>query len=163
VGLGQLSQSVSDKKVNLREVLKRVVAESPTLKNRFKDATLLGDIRGYGLPLGSRKVTMSGERFMLCGDAASLIDPLTGEGIGQAMVSGRYAGWQAAKCIAENKFSAACMKEYDDLVYAKFWKTHFSHYLAQKVIGDRPWVVNASIGLALRSSVLEKVLKKLFW
>ena len=58
---------------------------------------------------------------MFCGDAGHLIEPLTGEGIGQAMVSGRYAGWQAMKCFEQDDFSAKFMKSYDTTVYKKLW------------------------------------------
>jgi len=43
-------------------------------------------VDGYGLPLGSKKRVLSGDRYMLVGDAASLIDPFTGEGIGNAFI-----------------------------------------------------------------------------
>jgi geranylgeranyl reductase family protein len=162
VGIGQVSRLLSRTKINLRETLQHAIQEAPTLKDRFKNARLIGDIEGYGLPLGSRKVTMSGHRFMLCGDAASLIDPLTGEGIGQAMVSARNAGRQALLCFQENNFSSSFMKQYDKGVYDKFWKTHHAHYLGQKIIGNRPWVANTAINMALKNTLLEKTMKKLF-
>ena len=52
------------------------------------DAVQIGNLEGFGLPLGSKVATISGNRFMLAGDAASLIDPVTGDGIGNAMLSG---------------------------------------------------------------------------
>ncbi|OQP57353.1 NAD(P)/FAD-dependent oxidoreductase [Niastella populi] len=54
---------------------------------------------------------------MLTGDAAYLIDPFTGEGIGNALYSGRIAAQQAAASLKTNDFSAAAMKAYDDEVY----------------------------------------------
>jgi len=41
---------------------------------------------------------------MLCGDAASTYKSCFGAGIGQAMQSGRYAGWQALRCFEKNDF-----------------------------------------------------------
>src|SRR5207342_3032720 len=69
VGAGMLSKSLSKKKVNLRDAMLKVIAENPTIKDRFKDATLEGKILGWGLPLGSKKRKVSGNNFMLTGDA----------------------------------------------------------------------------------------------
>ena len=122
VGLGMLSQAISDRRINLRSEMVRLIETVPYLAERFAHAERLSDIKGYGLPLGSQKVTLSGERFMLCGDAASLIDPATGEGIGQAMISGRYAGWQAIECFKKNDFSGTFLKQYSaaDIVNGYF-------------------------------------------
>jgi flavin-dependent dehydrogenase len=52
------------------------------------------------LPLGSKKRVISGNNFLLTGDAASLIDPFTGEGIGNAMYSGMLAAAHIQNCIS---------------------------------------------------------------
>lgn len=161
VGLGMLSEAVSKRKINLRSELEKAIKETPYLAERFKNAEPLTDIRGYGLPLGSRKVTISGHRFMLCGDAAALIDPVSGEGIGQATVSGRYAGWQAIKCFANNNFSASFMKQYDKTVYDKLWKDHQKRYWVQRLINDRPRLLNAAIRLAVSNKWMHKLVVKI--
>jgi geranylgeranyl reductase family protein len=81
VGIGMLSSAVATKKVNLKHTLQTLLATHPLLKERFSQAKPLENIKGFGLPLGSRQRAISGERFLLTGDAASLIDPFTGEGI----------------------------------------------------------------------------------
>ena len=43
------------------------------------------------MPLGRIVRPNHGDGFMLLGDAAGLIDPFTGEGIGNAMASAKYA------------------------------------------------------------------------
>lgn len=161
VGLGCSSYQVSNEKLNLRKTLSSIITDHPKIKERFKRAERISEIEGYGLPLGSRKVQMSGDNFMLCGDAASLIDPLTGEGIGPAMVSGRYAGWQAKKCFEQNNFSSSFMKQYDQQVYAKFWNNHRRRYHIQQQIISRPRLVNGLIGLANSSSMAHRLLSKM--
>ena len=163
VGLGMLSQTVSDQKLNLRKTLPQIIEQTPYLKERFAQAECTSTVRGYGLPLGSRKVTISGKRFMLCGDAASLIDPLSGEGIGQAMISGRYAGWQAIKCFEQNDFSASIMLNYNKTVYDKLWQEHRIHYWTQRLISNRPWLVNSFASLANKTAFATKIFQKMFW
>ena len=58
---------------------------------------------------------------MLCGDAAQLIDPFTGEGIGNAMMSALYAAQQVERSLIQNDFSAATLKQYDEEVYQRLW------------------------------------------
>ena len=162
VGLGLLTKTVSERKLNLRQEMLRIIETNSYLKERFEDAEMISDIKGYGLPLGSRKTTISGNRFMLCGDAASLIDPLTGEGIGQAMVSGRYAGWQAKKCFEQNNFSASFMKQYDKTVYDKLWKEHRRSYIVRELIINNPRLFNLLINIIKSNKVFYNLTKKIF-
>lgn len=160
VGLGMLSNRISRDKINLKKEMLEVIQNNPYLKDRFTGAEMIGEIKGFGLPLGSRKVQLSGNRFMLCGDAASLIDPATGEGIGQAMVSGRYAGWHAIKCFEQNDFSASFMKAYDKMVYDKLWKGNRNRYYLQKLIDHFPGSLNLAANLASRSRRVHRFIEK---
>jgi len=163
VGLGRLSKTIANKGIRLREELPQILENTPYLQARFENATMVTKVEGYGLPLGSRKVPISGNRFMLCGDAASLVDPLSGEGIGQAMISGRYAGWQALKCFEEDDFSAAQMKNYNRTLYQKLWKTHRKRYHLQRLIGNRSWLLSAAIGLASDVKPVRNFFQHLIW
>jgi geranylgeranyl reductase family protein len=49
-------------------------------------------LRSHHLPLSTCRPVQPGGRVLLAGDAASLINPLTGEGIFYALLSGRLAG-----------------------------------------------------------------------
>ncbi len=61
--------------------------------------------RGHHLPLSSRRPRQPDGRLLLAGDAASLINPLTGEGIYYAVLSGACAG--AAAVLATGPGAAA--------------------------------------------------------
>ncbi|MEL7118973.1 MAG: geranylgeranyl reductase family protein [Bacteroidota bacterium] len=113
VGLGMRADVLANKKVNLNSLLDQIINKHPKLKARFSEAQLVGPIKGYGLPLGSKTRKLSGDNFMLVGDAGHLIDPLTGEGIGNAVYSGFIAAEQAQKCLDENNFSNEFLKDYD--------------------------------------------------
>ena len=160
VGLCIPSSTVSKKKINLRHTIEDIIKDNPSIKSRFTKATLTGKLQGYGLPLGSRKVVVSGDHFMLCGDAASLIDPATGEGIGQSMISGRYAGWQIIKCFKENNFSADFMKQYDRQLYKKLWWNARKSYLTQHIVFNRHWLFNGCFNLLSKSSFMKRLILK---
>lgn len=121
VGLGMLSSSVIKKKINLKEVFNTLIYNHPTLKHRFEIAQPLTPIKGFGLPLGSKKRKLSGNRFLLTGDAASLIDPFTGEGIGNAIRSGRVASETISKAFLKADFSAKFLRQYDKELYSRIW------------------------------------------
>lgn len=162
VGFGMLSADISKNKINLRDSLKEIIHNSPKVKAAFANATLVGDIQGFGLPLGSRKRPISGSRFLLCGDAASLIDPATGEGIGNALLSAELATVQCQRCFDENRFDAAFLKKYEEQVYAKLWRELNTKYRIQRFFKDRSWLLDWSIRLAAGNPLLRKVISKIF-
>ncbi|MEX1133074.1 MAG: geranylgeranyl reductase family protein [Flavobacteriales bacterium] len=99
VGLGLRSDVVKKRRVDLKAVLLKLLAEHPSLKERFADATLDGPVQGMGLPLASKRRKLSGDGYLLIGDAGHLIDPFTGEGISHAMISGVHAADVACEAL----------------------------------------------------------------
>jgi len=55
------------------------------------------------------------DNIMLVGDAARVIDPITGGGIANGLCTGMHAGNVLAKCAQAKDFSEANMQEYEDL------------------------------------------------
>lgn len=161
VGLGMRSDYVSQRKYNLRKGLLEVIENHPHLRERFKNAEMEGKITGYGLPLGSKKRRISGERLMLIGDAAHLIDPLSGEGIGNAIYSGVIAAEQAQACLAANDFSAATMLAYDVRVERVLGKEMQLSYKLQKMMA-RPWLVNLTANWVSRNRSLLDVISLMY-
>jgi geranylgeranyl reductase family protein len=51
----------------------------------------LGELRGHRLPLRRRETRVANERGLLVGDAAGLIDPVSGDGMYECFVSSRLA------------------------------------------------------------------------
>jgi geranylgeranyl reductase family protein len=158
VGICVPSSTISAKKINLRKTMEHIIQNHPAIKKRFLHAELEGKIEGYGLPLGSAKRIVSGAHFMLCGDAASLIDPATGEGIGQSMISGRYAAWQAIKCFEANNFSAAFMKQYDKQLYKKLWREARMSYRIQNIVFKNKSLFNACFNFLDRNKYLKRLI-----
>jgi flavin-dependent dehydrogenase len=113
------------------------------------------------LPLLTYKNGISGERFMLCGDAASLVNPATGSGIGQAMQSGRFAGWQAMKCFEKDDFSAGFISSYDKTVYDKIWHENRNYLLLRDHVFRYPWRMNSVISAGSRNKSIYKTILKM--
>jgi geranylgeranyl reductase family protein len=122
VGIGMLSSVVSRKRINLREILDKLLSTDERFSNRFQFAKALETVKGFGLPLGSKQRQLSGDRFLLTGDAASLIDPFSGEGIANAIRSGRVAASHIVKCFQKKDFSGSFNLEYDGEIYRRMRK-----------------------------------------
>jgi menaquinone-9 beta-reductase len=106
-------------KLNLNALFWEAIELHPTLRERFKDAEQIGKLEGSALHLGTKKRAISGDGYMLAGDAGGLIDLISANGIPQAMISGKFAAEQAAIALEKNDFSAATLKDYDKKVFKK--------------------------------------------
>ena len=154
VGIGMLSSHISKENVNLKKMLKEVIEEHPLFKDRFVNAEPLESVKGYGLPLGAKKRPISGNRFLLTGDAASIIDPSSGEGVGNAIRSGRFAAQHILENVSSD-FSKAVNVNYDKKLYKSiltelkisktFQKTHIF-----------PWMLNSLIRKINKSHSFKK-------
>lgn len=104
VGAGMVERFVRGdghgKKMNLKQMGYRILSEHPRLRERFKVAREVpNSFLGWQLPCGSERRQLSGDGWMLVGDAGSLIDPFSGEGIANAMSSARLAAQTAEHAL----------------------------------------------------------------
>jgi geranylgeranyl reductase family protein len=128
VGIGALGKQPKGVKINLKEELISFIETHHQLKERFKNAEPIEHPKGWGLPFNSNASNYAGQNFALIGDAAHMIEPLTGKGIGVAMFASKYLADTIEKAISENDFSAEMMEEYIVLIERKFrkeWKWYF--------------------------------------
>jgi geranylgeranyl reductase family protein len=161
VGLGLRSDYVSKRRLNLKKELMEIVENHPYIKDRFKDARLVGKIKGYPLPLGSKKYKLSGDNYMLLGDAGHLVDPVTGEGVGNAMYSGWIAAEQAVECLKRDDFSAKFMNEYDIRVNRVLGVEMKLSYQLQRILAY-PTIVNFFARKLDKSTKLKQMLIRMY-
>jgi len=79
----------------------------------LRGGRLLGRVRAYPLRTDFPAVPVSAEAVLVVGEAAGLVDPLTGEGIAQALESGRMAAETAVEALRRNDLSASSLRAYD--------------------------------------------------
>lgn len=157
VGIGLDQERIRKKKLNLKAKMLEAIETVPYLKNRFKNAELISKIQAHSLPLWDGKRFISGDHYMLTGDAASLIDPVTGEGIGHAAISGMYAAEQCKRSLESNNFSSKFMRNYDKQVYERIGK---ELKISSKIIRfiKYPWLFNMVVNKANNSKILHEKL-----
>jgi flavin-dependent dehydrogenase len=161
VGVGVPSSVVREKHLNLKLEMLKLIQTNPTIMERFENAELVDDIKGYGLPLGSKKRPISGDGFLLLGDAASLIYPFTGEGLGNAMISALKASEVIAANYSSADYAAKSLAKYDEIVYNRLWpELNLSSKMLQLV--KYPWLFNLVINKASRSKTLQETISCMF-
>lgn len=103
--------------IDLKKTFEDFLENHPIIKQKFKDAKQLEKFSGSQLRLGTVKRKIHGDRFVLVGDAAGLIDILSANGIPQAFMSGKIAAEHLAKAFALNDFSAKQLEHYEKSIF----------------------------------------------
>jgi flavin-dependent dehydrogenase len=99
-----------------------------------------GKIKGYHIPFGDFRRVPGRDNVLLCGDAAGLVEPVTGEGIAFAMQSGHFAAEAVREAAVAGKPSAALefyQQRYETIAAGFRHANRLRHFLfpraAQKV------------------------------
>lgn len=95
IGIGGVLSRNADMKASMAAYLYRL-GRDPALP-----------CKGHHLPFGEVRKTPGRRAVLLAGDAAGLVDPITGEGIAYAMKSGQLAALAAAEALAEGAPASA--------------------------------------------------------
>lgn len=161
VGLGLRSDVVRKRRCDLKALLVQLVTTHPQLKDRFVHAQLEGSVQGMSLPLASKRRPLSGDGYLLVGDAGHLIDPFTGEGISHAMISGVHAADVAAELLKENDLSAHAAKRYDARVWRRLGKELAISTRLQRM-ADKPWLFDFVVDRANNNPALADTISSMF-
>ena len=106
------------------------------------------DWRGHHLPLSSWRWEQPDGRVLLVGDAAGLVNPMTGEGIYYAVATGIAAGRTAARAVALGRGDDAGKRH--RTVVRGMLGTHLRHTWLASRLAQSPRIVDAGIRAAGR-------------
>lgn len=133
VGLGILSRHVRHCNLQLKQMLNRIIENHPQFRERFAEADCLAQIKGWSLPFGSKQRPLAFNGAILIGDAAGLVDPMSGEGIENAFRSAECAAAVIQKALAANDFSLSSLIAYENAVEAALRPELRKGYFIQKI------------------------------
>jgi menaquinone-9 beta-reductase len=133
IGYGQLLRG---RPISRAYLLDRLSSSLPDV-----DLDQATDLRAHHLPLSTHRPPAGRGRLLLAGDALSLINPFTGEGIFYAVLSGALAGAAAATGAAD------AGDRYARALDSRLGR-HLHHTRVMARLGTRPWVIDAGIRAA---------------
>ena len=144
----------------LKALQAEVIAEHPLFKDRFAEASMIaGTGKGWQLPFGSPRKKASNQPrrsaskgIYLVGDAASLVDPFSGEGVGNALVSGEMA----ALHILQGKEP----EEYQEALW-KALGPELTHSFRMQKMSRRAWLLNWFVGKASKKPAIQEMMTEM--
>ena len=107
--------------------------------------------------MGSKHRKNYGNGVMLLGDAAGLVDPFTGEGIGNALYSARQAVKAAKEAIDANDVSEKFLSRYDKRLWDELGNELQISAKLQKV-GRIRFLLNFVINKAARNDEVREII-----
>ncbi len=131
VGIGVGGGTVPHAKI----LLDRFLQENKLIKSRAKNGKII-EFRAGAIPVGGLNKKFVADNVVLVGDAAGQVHPVTGGGIGYAMVAGKFAGETIADAISKGDCSKEFLMRYETR-YREKYETEFTQSMGiRKVIAD---------------------------
>ena len=112
IGMAMVASTFPQNESHVKSFLLNHVKNNPDIIKRIGNGVMDGRITGWPLTFFNRESKISGNRLLLIGDAAGLINPLSGDGIQYALLSARWAAECLAGCIANNEFTGTALYAY---------------------------------------------------
>lgn len=113
IGLGMRLDKFRGRAQSLEQMLD-VFLEMPQISARLENGGKLQDVAVWQLNFGSQDVRRAYDGALLIGDAAGLINPLTGGGIHNGLVSAKLASETASRAIRGGDTSLAGLRAFDE-------------------------------------------------
>jgi len=131
--------------------------QTPQLREMLAGARQVGQVKGYPLRMDFLTAPTYAERTLLVGEAAGLVNPLTGEGIDYALESGKVAAEHVLRLFASADFSLPRLADYDRLLRQRFQRLFRVCSLTRDLFVN-PLLINPMVRLAALRPDLKMVL-----
>ncbi len=142
IGLGMRLDRFRNLKKNLKKMLQQFL-EMPAIRERAKNGTDIRDIASWQLSFGSQKnLQHAFDGALLVGDAAGFINPLTGGGIHNALISGILAADTITEALRSGDTSREGLKIYEQRCHKEMWSEMRKAYFYQLILLNYPGVVD---------------------
>jgi geranylgeranyl reductase family protein len=115
----------------------------------------LSDLRGHRLPMRRPGTVLARGRGLLVGDAAGALDPVSGDGIYEALVTARLAAEQTLELL---RGGATSLEPYEAAVHRELDRLAAAGWGAKVALDRYPRVVFAVMRLPVTWRVIEKLM-----
>lgn len=157
IGLGMRLDHFRSKKGNLKQMLQAFL-EMPDVKSRLKRGGQLHDVAVWQLNFGSQPhLQHVYDGALLVGDAAGFINPLTGGGIHNAIISAQLAAQTVDDALQRADTSRRSMQVYEARVHEAMWSGMRRSYFIQRWLLRFPSLVDLIVTRLKGNSELAKI------
>lgn len=162
IGLGMRLDRFRVLKKNLKKMLQEFLA-MPAIRARLSNDHTVRDVAIWQLNFGSqKKLQHAYDGALLVGDAAGFINPLTGGGIENALISGCLAAETIGAALHAGDTSRERLRDYERRCDEEMWSGMRKSFLYQRVLLNYPNVVDFLIRyLGRHGGVAKTFLSKL--
>jgi flavin-dependent dehydrogenase len=141
VGTGALVSKVKERGLSLSKVMRQFVASNPYARERLRLAEMVSPVQGHPLRTDLRGTQPYGQRVLVVGEAAGLVNPLSGEGIAYALESGEMAAAHARRALESGDFSEAALSAYGRALHRRYGADHRAARFL-RIFFKHPWLLN---------------------
>ena len=142
VGLGMRLDVFRKFKKNLKKMFADFL-DMPTIRERVKNGTQVKDVATWQLNFGSQeRLQHAWDGALLVGDAAGFINPLTGGGIHNALISAVVAAQTIDEALQAGDVSRERLKNYEQRCEAEMSAGMRRSFLYQRILLNYPYVVD---------------------
>ncbi len=154
VGVGVRADRLKARGESLTAVFERFL-DAPSVREALRGARPAGRALGCPLPYSAAWGPCVFDRALLAGDAAGLVNPLTGEGIDLAMESGELAGEAVADAARGGDFGAAALASHERACEATFGRMmRLNDWLGRAF--SMPWLLDRIFRAGNRSPIVRE-------
>ena len=162
IGLGILLSQFKQKTKSLNKMLSDFV-NSPIIKKRLHFGGQIKNISIRPLNLGWQKqLKRSHNGALLVGDAAALINPLSGGGIVNAMLSGQIAADVLHDCLNKNDVSEQALNKYEVYLQKSLRRELYRSYLSRKILFSSPLLIDTIIKTISRNRFIPHIINSFY-
>lgn len=152
VGTGMFSKDQKRLKANIQERLTTFMSQNPYAREVLKNAEAISPVAGHPFRDDAELVKPYANNLMLVGDAAGTGHPMTGEGIGPAMLSAEIAAQTAIAALQKGDLSETGLAPYGQAFHKHFDGLHKISQLARTAL-TLPWMVDRTIQTCAKDQV----------
>jgi geranylgeranyl reductase family protein len=156
IGLGMRLDQFRSKKQSLEDMLDTFL-NMPAIKKRLQPGWKLHDMATWQLNFGSQKhLKHVYDGAILVGDAAGFINPLTGGGIHNAIISAKLAARTVHEGLQQGDVSQTKLQIYEQRVHEAMWGSMKRSYQLQRSLMRFPLLIDFLVKRMKENSGLAK-------
>ena len=149
IGVGVFASGPNRHPKDAAGILKRMLTENESVARIANMALPVGPARGYPLRTDFPTRPLAGPGWIVVGEAAGLVSPVSGDGIDLALESGRLAALRVAKGLRNDNLREMCNQYVIDLKqnYASSFRT--MRFMAETML--QPRMIGVVFGVAYKA------------